>query len=137
MADSFSQEKRSKIMSRVKSNDSAIEIIFRKELWKSGFRYRKNSYKYFGKPDVVLKKYKAVIFIDSCFWHGCSKHLRMPSSNKDYWSSKIERNIERDKEVGNFYKSQKWKIIRIWEHDLSRLDRVILKLKSSLNREIL
>src|SRR3989344_1122191 len=99
MADNVSQQKISKIMSRVKSKDSIIETIFRKELWKSGLRYRKNPTKYFGKPDVVLKKHKAVIFIDSCFWHGCSKHLRATSSNQKYWKAKISRNKERDKEL--------------------------------------
>jgi len=58
-------------MSRVKSKDSKIETLFRKELWKAGFRYRKNSGKYFGKPDIVLPKHKTAIFVDSCFWHGC------------------------------------------------------------------
>jgi len=105
-------------MSRVKSKDSGIEIIFRKELWKNGFRYRKNSSKYFGKPDIVFKKYKTVIFIDSCFWHGCSKHLRMPSSHQKYWKAKIIRNKKRDTEITLYYKKNKWRIIRLWEHDI-------------------
>lgn len=106
-------------MSRVKGKDSKIETLFRKELWKQGFRYRKNSSKYFGKPDIVLPKYKTVIFIDSCFWHGCKKHCRLPATHKDYWTQKIERNIKRDKEVLRYYnKKQGWKIFRVWEHAL-------------------
>ena len=70
----FSKNKRSEIMSKVRSKGSKIEIEFRKKLWQAGFRYRKNATKYFGKPDIVLPKYKTVIFIDSCFWHGCKKH---------------------------------------------------------------
>ncbi|MBF8249577.1 MAG: mismatch endonuclease Vsr [Candidatus Levybacteria bacterium] len=105
-------------MSHVKSKDSGIEMIFRKELWKNGFRYRKNSPKYFGKPDIVLKKYKAVIFIDSCFWHGCPKHLRMPSSNQKYWKAKIIRNKKRDKEINSYFEKNNWKLIRLWEHDI-------------------
>jgi len=118
MADKVSKEKRSEIMSRIKSKDSKIETLFRKKLWQHGFRYRKNSGKYFGKPDIVLKKHKTVIFIDSCFWHGCKKHCRMPTSNEPYWNKKIKRNIERDKEVNNYYRRDNWRTIRIWEHSI-------------------
>lgn len=120
--DTVSKTKRSEIMSHVKGRDSKIEVTFRKVLWKNGFRYLKNSTKYFGKPDVVLPKYKTVIFIDSCFWHGCSKHCRIPTSQHDYWVKKIERNKVRDKEVNKFYKKEDWKIFRIWEHDLKTTD---------------
>lgn len=114
-------------MSRIKSKDSKIETLFRKELWKSGFRYRKNSGKYFGKPDIVLKQHKTVIFVDSCFWHGCIKHCRVPTARKNYWTQKIARNMERDKEVSRHYKKQGWKIFRIWEHDLKNNSEKILK----------
>ena len=119
MADTVSKKKRSEIMSNVKSKDSKIEVLFRKALWKKGFRYSKNSSKYFCKPDVVLLKHKTVIFVDSCFWHGCKKHCRIPSVRKKYWIAKIARNKERDKEVSRHYKKQNWKIFRIWEHDLN------------------
>lgn len=105
-------------MSRVKGKDSKIETLFRKELWKQAFRYRKNSSEYFGKPDLALPKYKTVIFIDSCFWHGCKKHCRMPSSNVAYWTRKIERNKNRDKQVNNFYRKKGWNLLRIWEHSI-------------------
>lgn len=105
-------------MSKVKSKDSKIEILLRKELWRNGFRYRKNSIKYFGKPDIVLPKYKTVIFVDSCFWHGCKKHGSMPQTRREFWENKINRNKSRDNEVSRFYKKEGWNIIRIWEHDL-------------------
>ena len=117
--DTVSKQKRSEIMSRIKSRDSKIETLFRKELWKLGFRYRKNSGKYFGKPDIVLKRHKAIIFIDSCFWHGCKKHCRIPTVRKSYWTQKIARNAKRDNEVTRHYKKQEWKIFRIWEHELT------------------
>ena len=117
MPDIVSKKKRSEIMSNVKSKGSKIEVFFRKALWKKGFRYSKNSSKYFGKPDIVLLKHKTVIFIDSCFWHGCKKHCRIPSVRKKYWTAKIVRNKKRDKEVSKHYKKQGWKIFRIWEHD--------------------
>ncbi len=125
--DTVSKQKRSEIMSRIKSRDSKIETLFRKELWNRGFRYRKNSGKYFGKPDIVLKRHKAVIFIDSCFWHGCKKHCRIPSLHKNYWTQKIVRNIARDKEVSMHYKKQGWKIFRIWEHEIKKDAAAIIK----------
>lgn len=126
MADVVSKKKRSEIMSAVRSKDTKIEIAFRKDLWKRGFRYSKNSIRYFGKPDLVLKKYKTVIFIDSCFWHGCKKHCRIPDTNRSYWLNKIGRNKKRDCEVDRFYQNSSWKIIRIWEHDLKKDSSKIL-----------
>jgi DNA mismatch endonuclease (patch repair protein) len=127
MSDTVSKKKRSEIMSKVKSKDSKIETLFRKELWKRGFRYRKNPTNYFGKPDLVLKKYRTVIFIDSCFWHGCKKHCRLPATRKKYWVKKIERNKQRDRKVNSYYKKSDWKIIRIWEHQLKNLNKIIEK----------
>ena len=82
-------------MSKVKNKDSKIEIDFRKKLWHAEFRYRKNSTKYFGKPDIVLPKHKTVIFIDSCFWHGRKRHGSIPATHKKFWTEKIERNKQR------------------------------------------
>ena len=126
MTDIFSKAKRSEIMSKVKNKDSKIEIAFRKALWKKGFRYRKNVGAYFGKPDLVLKKYKTVIFVDSCFWHGCRKHCVLPASNKKFWEKKIERTKQRDKEVSKYYKKEGWQALRVWEHDvLKNFDKTI------------
>lgn len=134
MADIFTKEKRSGIMSKVRNKDSKIEVEFRKKLWEAGFRYRKNSTKYFGKPDLVLKKYKTVIFIDSCFWHGCEEHGSAPQTNKKFWKTKIERNIQRDKDVIEYYSEMGWQIIRIWEHDLGKnRDEVINGTVAKLN----
>ena len=136
MADTVSKKKRSEIMSKIKSKDSKIEVEFRKAIWKAGFRYRKNPANYFGKPDLVLKKYKTVIFVDSCFWHGCKKHCRLPATNKKYWNEKIERNKQRDKEVNRYYKKEGWQVLRVWEHDLSHknfdkaINKIITFLKS-------
>lgn len=118
MTDIFSKKKRSEIMSKVRSKDTKLEIEFGKKLKKAGFSFRKNSARYFGKPDFVLLKHKTVIFLDSCFWHGCKKHCRIPTTRKKYWVEKIARNKERDKEVSRHYKKLNWKIIRIWEHDI-------------------
>lgn len=127
MTDIFSKKKRSEIMSKVRSKDSKIEIEFRKKLWGAGFRYRKNASKYFGKPDLVLRKYKTVIFIDSCFWHGCKKHGSTPQTRKKFWEAKIERNKQRDKEVSKHYKKNGWKIFRIWEHKIKASPEKIIE----------
>lgn len=120
MVDVFSKQKRSEVMSKVRHKDSKIEVEFRKKLWAEGFRYIKNSAKYFGKPDIVLPKYKTVIFIDSCFWHGCKRHGSIPATRVMFWTEKIDRNKSRDKEVNKYYKKEGWKAIRVWEHDLKK-----------------
>lgn len=119
-------------MSKVRSKDSKIEVMFRKVLWREGFHYRKNVRSYFGNPDLVLKKYKTVIFIDSCFWHGCKKHGSLPATNKKFWKGKIEKNIKRDHEVSKYYKKINWRIIRIWEHELgeSKSREIVALLKT-------
>ena len=122
MADIYSKEERSQIMKAVRNKDSKLEIDFRKTLWNEGFRYRKNVTGYFGKPDLVLKKYRTVIFIDSCFWHGCKKHCKLPTTRKKWWAEKIENNKQRDKEVNQHYRRMNWNVIRLWEHDLKKRD---------------
>lgn len=79
-----------------------------------------------GKPDIAIKKYQVVIFLDSCFWHGCPEHCRMPSSNVDYWKRKIQRNQERDAAVNKFYVQQGWRLLRVWEHEVKNdFDRAL------------
>jgi len=117
MTDVMTKEQRSKNMKAIKAV-SKIETVVAKELWKKGIRYRRNNKKLFGKPDISIKKYKIVIFIDSCFWHQCPLHATMPKSNTDFWVKKLERNIERDKEVNEYYLQNQWSIKRIWEHEI-------------------
>ena len=114
-------------MSSIKSKETKLEKSVRKNLSGEGVKYRKNSLKHFGKPDIVIASKKIVLFIDSCFWHGCKKHCRMPATNKKYWVNKIARNKGRDKEVNKYYKESKWKIIRIWEHDDDKKIKAVLQ----------
>ena len=135
MADIFTSKKRSEIMSKIKGKDSKMEIAFRKRLWSKGFRYSKNSGKYFGKPDMALPKYETVVFVDSCFWHGCKKHGSIPSTRRKFWTEKINRNKARDREVDRYYKKNNWKVIRVWEHEMCKdpgglIDGVISTLKN-------
>lgn len=127
--DKISKKMRSQIMAKVKGRETNLEKAFRSLLWKKGVRYRKNNAKYFGKPDLLIRKMKIVIFIDSCFWHGCIEHLRLPSSNKDYWITKIKRNRIRDKEVNHYYEDTHWTIIRIWEHEFDHFPEVASNIK--------
>lgn len=133
MVDNVNKKTRTEIMKAIKSSGSKIEIKVGKVLWQNGFRYRKNSQNYFGKPDFVLKKYKSVLFVDSCFWHGCKKHCRIPSTRKMYWINKIKNNTARDKSVLNHYTNNNWRVIRIWEHDLKdNLDKMVCAIITSL-----
>ncbi|MGP8317844.1 very short patch repair endonuclease, partial [Bacillus subtilis] len=118
--DNVSKEKRSNTMKAVKSKNTKIEKVVSKEIWGRGIRFRKNVKNLEGKPDIAIKKYKIVIFIDSCFWHGCPLHGRIPKSNVEFWNNKIKRNIERDKSINQYYRRKGWNILRIWEHDLNK-----------------
>jgi len=137
MADIFSKKKRSEIMSNIRNKDSKMEIRLRKELWKEGYRYRKNVSGYFGKPDILLKRYKTVVFVDSCFWHGCKKHFKLPTSKVKFWKNKIEKNITRDKKVTRYYKNKGWKIVRVWEHELKKdLSKAMKKIIKSMSKRV-
>jgi DNA mismatch endonuclease, patch repair protein len=118
MADNVSPEKRRDTMRAVKSKDSKMEIKFRSALWKLGLRFFKNVNTLVGKPDIVFPRKKIVVFLDSCYWHGCPQHLRLPSSNQEYWIKKIERNKNRDNQVNEEYLKTGWRVIRFWEHEL-------------------
>ncbi|UOO43814.1 very short patch repair endonuclease (plasmid) [Priestia megaterium] len=117
MADTVSKETRRKNMQAIRSQ-SQLENIVSKELWKKGFRFRKNAKGLFGKPDISIKKYKVAIFIDSCFWHACPLHGTKPKSNQEYWDKKFDRNKKRDIEVNTYYKLNGWHVKRIWEHEI-------------------
>lgn len=131
MPDTFSTQERSEIMRRVKGKNTSLEMKVRSALHRRGLRYRLN-YPLPGKPDIVFVRARLAIFVDSCFWHGCPQHLRMPKSNQDYWSGKIHRNVERDVKTNELYEEIDWHIIRIWEHELKEdFDACICKLEQA------
>ena len=115
--DKYSPSVRKRMMQAVKSKGTRLENSVAYKLRQNGIFYRRNNKTLNGKPDFSIKKYKIVLFIDSCFWHGCKKHCRMPKSNVNFWIKKINRNKERDKAITKYYKSLNWKILRVWEHD--------------------
>lgn len=120
MADNLSKEDRRKNMTSIRSTHTKLEDKVCKELWKRGYRIRRNVNSLFGKPDISIKKHKVVIFIDSCYWHGCEIHGNVPKSNQEYWVDKLNRNKKRDLEVTTYYQSGGWSILRLWEHQLKK-----------------
>ena len=116
--DRHTKEQRHKNMQAVKGKNTKLENNVMTYLWQHGYRFRKNVKDLEGKPDVAIKKYKLVIFIDSCFWHKCPTHYKAPATNVEFWENKISGNQKRDRQVTKYYKSKKWNILRIWEHEL-------------------
>lgn len=120
--DSITPEHRSWNMSRIRGKDTKIEVEVRKYLFAKGFRFRKNDKRFPGKPDVVLPKYKTVIFVNGCFWHmheGC-KQGRLPKSNLDYWREKLEKNVANDKLHEQQLTELGWNTITLWECELKK-----------------
>ena len=118
----YTTKKRSQIMSKIKSQDTKPEIKLRKFLWGIGLRYRKNVKKLPGSPDIVLSKFKLVIFVDGEFWHGYNWNEKKTKikSNKGFWIPKIERNIQRDNLNNMYYRNCGWTVMRFWEHEIKK-----------------
>jgi DNA mismatch endonuclease, patch repair protein len=128
MSDNMTRVQRKKNMQAIKSV-SKLEKVVTSALWKKGYRFRRNTRNLFGKPDISIKKYKVVIFIDSCFWHSCPIHGNMPKTNPEFWKEKLTGNKTRDDKVTNHYIHLGWNILRIWEHEIKDdLDKVISKI---------
>jgi DNA mismatch endonuclease (patch repair protein) len=123
MADVHSKKIRSYNMSRIRSKDTKPEILVRKFLFANGFRYRLHDKKLPGKPDIVLPKYKTVIFIQGCFWHGHErcKYYVVPKTKTDWWLNKINVNKANDLKAFTSLKEKGWNVIEIWECDLKPL----------------
>lgn len=138
MADNHSKEVRSMNMSHIRSTNSKPEEIVRKYLFSKGFRYRKNVRALPGCPDIVLPKYKTVIFVNGCFWHkhDCPR-FAWPSSNQEYWIPKIQRNIERDAVNIQELRNLGWNVIVIWECELKKRIREgrLLSLEAEIKQQ--
>lgn len=121
MADNHSKEVRSMNMSHIRSKNSKPEELVRKYLFSKGFRYRKNVKTLPGCPDIVLPKYKTVIFVNGCFWHkhNCPRFV-WPSTNEEYWRPKIMGNVERDKRNLAELQQLGWTVLTVWECELKK-----------------
>lgn len=127
--DVLSTEQRRYCMSRIRGKNTKPELIIRKALFKQGFRYRINNTKLLGKPDITLSKFKVVIFVHGCFWHGHNCHLfKWPKTNESFWRHKIKKNIERDTKIKKQLISQGWRVFTIWECALRGKSRISLDL---------
>ena len=131
MSDVLTPAQRHECMSHVRSKNTTPEKAVRNELWRRGYRYRLNDRRLPGTPDLVLPKYRAVIFINGCFWHGhkgCSKYV-VPKSNVDFWKAKVAKNIERDLLSAQRLDILAWTVITVWECELSKKN-----LEGTINR---
>lgn len=121
MADVFSPEKRSEVMACIRSRGNRETELAMIRLFRvhkiTGWR---RHWPLHGRPDFVFPKLKVAVFVDGCFWHGCPLHGTQPASNADYWRTKLTRNRERDRAVGRQLRSQGWRVLRLWQHELSR-----------------
>ena len=123
-------------MQAIRGKDTSIEVKLRKELWNRGIHYRKNSKRVYGHPDIAFIGKKVAVFCDSEFWHGYDWENRKYSiqTNRDYWIPKIERNMERDREVNEKLRSEGWTVIRFWGKEIQKdvvscADKVVAALR--------
>ena len=141
MADVFSKEKRSQVMSAIRSKDTAPELQLRKALHAKGYRYSLHSKHLPGTPDLVFRKFQAVLFVNGCFWHGhnCSM-FKFPSTNQEFWKNKILTNQERDSKAHALLTKSGWRILTVWECSLRgkfklNFDSLIITIEDWLNSE--
>ena len=139
MPDNHTPAQRHRNMAAIHSASTKPELLLRKSLWRLGFRYRVNYKSLPGKPDIVLPKYRTVIFVHGCFWHGHKdcKNYTVPKTNTDFWTAKIARNQQRDQEVWRQLEARGWNVLIVWECELkkscraSTIDRVTMAIKHS------
>jgi DNA mismatch endonuclease (patch repair protein) len=131
MADIFTKEKRSWIMSRIKSKWTKQEVLVHNYLKGHKIRHRMHP-KMFGSPDIILLDSKTAIFLHGCFWHGCPKHYREPNSRKDFWKTKIKNNVIRDQRNNALLRKNGWRVLSFWEHDITNKSNKIAKLLESV-----
>lgn len=134
MSDVLNATQRSYCMSRIRGHDTGPELILRKALWRRGIRYRLR-YKLVGNPDITFVSGRLAVFVDGCFWHGCQKHSVWPKTNAEFWRSKIEKNMERDRTVSKKLGDLGWQVVRVWEHSITEdVDLVVDELKELISR---
>ena len=135
MADNHSKENRRINMSHIRSKGSKPEEIVRKAIFSKGFRYRKNVKALPGCPDIVLPKYKTVVFVNGCFWHmhDCPRFV-WPTSNENYWYPKILKNVDRDKKNKELLQMMGWTVLTVWECELKKSNRneTIIRLEQEI-----
>lgn len=126
MVDVFTPKERSQIMAKVRGKDTKPEIKVRSLIHRLGYRFRLQRKDLPGKPDIVLPRHRKVVFVHGCFWHGHKhcKHAERPKSNTDYWNTKIDRNIKRDKKSVKELVDRGWEVLTIWECQTKSMDKL-------------
>jgi len=123
---------KSEQMARVRTSDTAAEVLLRKRLWREGLRYALRR-RLTGRPDIVFVSARLVVFVDGCFWHGCPAHYTTPKTNDDFWRRKLLQNRERDARVDAKLKSEGWTVVRVWEHEVEKaIDRTVARISESV-----
>lgn len=138
MADRITKRQRSHVMRSVGRKDTGPEIVVRSLLHRAGFRFRKNVKSLPGTPDIVLPKYRTVIFVHGCFWHrheGCRRATK-PASRREYWDAKLARNVERDRQKAARLQEAGWNVVTIWECETKAPDELIERLARALRVDI-
>lgn len=125
MSDVFTKEKRSEVMSRIKGKENKdTELALIKILRKNHITGWRRKQDVLGKPDFVFPTHKVALFVDGCFWHMCPRHFNMPKNNRAFWGKKLNGNRDRDRYVTRNLQKMGWRVIRIWEHELSKSEIV-------------
>jgi DNA mismatch endonuclease, patch repair protein len=135
MTDVFTPAKRSEVMSRIRGmGNKETEVALAKLMRRNGIKGWRRRQSLFGKPDFLFRAARLAIFVDGCFWHGCLKHSKVPRNNRPFWLKKLEGNKKRDRMVNRVLRSQGWRVLRIWEHELSLKNqhRCIAKIRRAL-----
>lgn len=141
MTDTMSSSQRHHCMASIHSSATKPEMLVRRWLWSHGYRYRLNVKGVPGKPDIVMRRYHTAIFVNGCFWHGHEncRNFRKPKSNLEFWSNKISRNQQRDRQNYQLLKDNGWQVIVVWECQLSkdRIERTMQEVELMLNEKLL
>jgi DNA mismatch endonuclease (patch repair protein) len=123
---------KSEQMARVRTKNTAPELLLRRALWHAGIRYRLRI-RLPGSPDLVVPGAMVAIFVDGCFWHGCPDHYKPPATNSSFWQEKLEKNRARDNLASQTLADQGWTVLRFWEHEVyAQLDVVLACVQSTL-----
>lgn len=136
MSDVLTIDQRHQNMAAIRSSSTKPELLLRRKLWSLGFRYKVNDKRLPGKPDIVLPKYRTVIFIHGCFWHGHKdcKNASTPKTNTEFWTTKITRNQQRDQKVWRQLEAKGWSVIIVWECELKKkqFDETVARVKKDI-----
>ncbi|HQL96452.1 MAG TPA: very short patch repair endonuclease [Candidatus Hydrogenedentes bacterium] len=133
MTDVFTKEKRSEVMSRIRSRGNVRTELRLIEIMRgAGITGWRRGQPVLGRPDFVFRRERVAVFVDGCFWHGCPKCYRRPKSNRKFWDAKAARNRARDAEVTRALRRAGWTVVRIWEHALRHPGRIVWRLGRAL-----